>query len=154
VPIGDEEGEQPFSWKNLAFKLGGGALGILLLVLAITRPWEDPEPPKKDFEPDKVIQQPSGNPSAKQAAPKAAPAPKSKPLDPGFILLKLESGSPRPDVRPEGIRSLGSDLVFFAGNELSRNTEQERPLLELLRKHKVGGNGAPGTKRESILPYG
>jgi autotransporter-associated beta strand protein len=153
VPIGDEEGEQPFSWKNLAFKLGAGALGIVVLVLAFTRPWETPEPPKKNLEPEKVVQQPAGNPPGKQAAPKAAPTPKNKPIDPGFVQLRLESGSPRPEVRPEGIRTLGSDLVFFTGNELGRNTDQERALLELLRKHRVGGNGAPGTKRESILPY-
>jgi autotransporter-associated beta strand protein len=154
VPIGDEEGEEPFSWKSLAFKLGGGALGILLLVLAITRPWEDPEPPKKNPEPDKAVPKTAANPPANQGAPKAAPAAKTKPLDPGFVQLKLEAGSPRPEVRPEGIRTLGSDLVFFTGNELGRNTNDEKPLLELLRKHKVGGNGVPGTKRESILPYG
>jgi autotransporter-associated beta strand protein len=153
VPIGDEEGEQPFSWKNLAFKLGGGALGILVLVLAVTRPWETPEPPNKNLEHEKVVQQPAANPPAKQAAPKAPTAPKSKPLDPGFVQLKLEAGSPRPEVRPEGIRTLGSDLVFFTGNELGRNTDQERPLLDLLRKQRVGGNGAPSTKRDSILPY-
>jgi len=153
VPIGDEEDEEPFSWKSLAFKLGAGILGIVVLLLAFTRPWESPEPPKKDLEPDKVVQQPAGNPSAKQAAPKAVSTPKTKLLDPGFVHAKLEAGSPRPEVRLEGIRTLGSDVVFFTGNELGRNTDQERPLLEVLRKQKVGGNGVPGTKRESILPY-
>jgi autotransporter-associated beta strand protein len=145
----------------------GGALLLVAVggfVLVAVKPWDNggtPPPTKSGVRPgsDEDVASLTGdsNPNAgKNPNPppkKEPPIPKTNPLGAGMVHVRMDFRSPRPTPQRGEIRATPTDLLIFSGPELRRNGQDEAPMLDLLRKQQIGGNGGVGSPNAPIIPY-
>lgn len=152
----DEEGA--FSKKRLII---GGALALVAiggLILVASKPWEDDAPTPKevakaDERNDQVDERPEPVSKKTESPPKTTAFPKPQPLGTGLVQVKLEPKSPRPSIQNGNLRAQPTDVLFFSGAELSRDSKEEAGMLGVLRSQMVGAKSMAGGTEVPIIPY-